>query len=201
MRESPTEWYTTSTILRGLGDYGDDRTWRRLTDRFRPPIVRFAREMGLSPSDADDVAQEALIAFASAYREGRYDPEKGRLGRWLFGIAYRTALNRRRAEARRGAVVSVGEATGFLAGLPDEHTAGESWDREWEEALLHQCLEQTKREVEPQTYRAFELVVCDSYAPDKAAELLNVPIKTVYNAKHRVLKRIRELRADLENVE
>lgn len=195
------EWLTTSTILQGLRDYNNQSAWQRLTERFQSPIVAFVRRMGLSPADADDVAQETLIAFAQALRNGQYDRNAGRLSRYLFGIAYRQALGARRAIARRSPAAGSSGLCGPLSQLEDEQAAATSWDQEWEQALLTQCIEQVRREVEPVTLRAFELVVREERSPAEAAELLGVPIKLVYNAKHRVLKRIRELRQQLEEVE
>jgi DNA-directed RNA polymerase specialized sigma24 family protein len=57
-----------------------------------------------------------------------------------------------------------------------------------------------RTEVEPATMRALELVVGGSLSAAEAASRIGVPVKAVYNAKHRVLKRIRELRVELEDV-
>jgi len=195
------EWHTTSTILESLRDQSNDAAWRQFDARFRSAILGFARRMGIPDTDAEDVAQDTLVEFASAYRKGRFDREKGRLSRWLFGIAYRQALNGRRTRQRQTAKAGVGQAeTSFWANVPDKASASASWDSQWEQALLQQCLDQVAREVETTTLRAFQLVVGQNHSPATAAEQLGVPIKTVYNAKHRVLNRIRELRSALENV-
>lgn len=194
------EWLTTTTILENLRDYENSGAWDRFAARFRRPIVSFAKGMGLSQFDADDVAQETLIAFAEAFRNGQYHPEKGRLSRWLFGIAYRQALNARRGDARRAAhLAQQPDSANILDAIANESASG-IWDAEWEQALLHECLDQIRREVDPTTFRAFELAVREDKPPGEAADLLGVPIKTIYNAKHRILKRIRELRAEFEAV-
>jgi len=193
------EWTTTSTVLRDLRDYEHRAAWDRFASRFRRPIVSFACSLGLSSVDAEDVAQESLIAFAEAFRRGQYNREKGRLSQWLFGIAYRQALGRRRDEARRTAKQHTpASESGFLAALPDEPAASVSWDDEWERHVLQECLERVRREVEPSTFRAFELVMREDRSADEAARELGVPIKLVCNAKHRILKRIRELLPLLE---
>lgn len=184
-------WQTTATVLERLRDYGNRDAWGDFADRFRRPVVSFARGMGLSAADAEDVAQETLLAFAEAFRKGHYDPAKGRLSRFLFGIAYRQALHARR---RKPAQVE----SAVWAELPDEQTASGVWDTEWERAALDRCLAQARGEFEPTSFRAFELVVRESRTPTEAAETLGVPVKAIYNAKHRILKRIRELRAELE---
>jgi len=195
------EWLTTSTILQDLSDYANRAAWERFSRRFRPPILRFARKLGLSEADAEDAAQEALAAFAAAYREGQYDRSKGRLSRWLFGIAYRQVLGVRRADGRRAQLAQQAERNSFWADVPDENTSSRVWDEEWEQALLEQCLDRVRQEVEPRTMRAFELVMQPDRKPADVAQELGVPIKAVYNAKYTVLKRVRELRAALEDLE
>jgi RNA polymerase sigma-70 factor (ECF subfamily) len=196
----PVEWVTTSTLLGRLGDFENRGAWDHFAARFRLPLIAFARSLGMNDADAEDVTQESLVAFAEAYRKGQYEPSKGRLSKWLFGIAYRQALNFRRANARREARVAVAGASSFWNDVPDEQTATGMWDEAWETSLLEQCLEQVQHEVEPQTFRAFELTVREQRSPAQAAKELGVPVKLVYNAKHRLLKRIRELREEFDDV-
>ena len=193
------DWITTSTVLHELRDFTNSAAWDRFVSRFRAPVVAFARSIGLADGDADDVAQDTLITFAEGFRAGRYDPTRGKLSQWLFGIAYRTSLNHRRMAGKRAALTA--KDAGDVAEIPmDEATAAVTWDREWAQALLEQCVQQVRREVEPTTFRAFEMVVRENRPAAKVADELGVNIKLVYNAKHRVLKRIRELRDELEQV-
>jgi DNA-directed RNA polymerase specialized sigma24 family protein len=118
------DWITTSTLLLRLRDFEDAEAWDGFVHRFRSPILRFAGSLGIRDTDAEDVAQETLLAFARDYREGRYDRERGRLSHWLFGIAYRRALAQRRRNLRRAEP------------LPDEdilpeRTATDLWERHW----------------------------------------------------------------------
>ncbi len=193
------EWTTTSTILQDLTDFANESAWHLFAERFRQPIVRFARKLGVPEADAEEVAQETLAAFASAYRDGRYDPAKGRLSRWLFGIAYRQAQRARTARARRIGVENEPQSS-FWEHAPDEDTSSRVWDQEWEQGLLEQCLHRVRQEVEPSTIRAFELVALADRAPADVARELGLSVKAVYHAKYRVLKRVRELRAALDDV-
>lgn len=195
------EWITTSTILSKLRDYDDRGAWERFVARFRGPIVHLALGQGMKSADAEDVAQETLLAFADGFRAGRFDASKGRLSRWLFGIAYRQILRSREARGRRSAVgVPADETANQLADLPDEAQATRSWDLEWERAILAQCLARARSEVEPRTFRAFELAALENRDAGAVAAELSIDVKAVYNAKHRLLKRVRELRESMERV-
>ena len=67
------EWNTTSTVLEKLRNYDERTAWELLDRHFQGALVQFGSRMGLTPADAQDAAQEALIAFAQAFREGHYD--------------------------------------------------------------------------------------------------------------------------------
>ncbi|TAJ23844.1 MAG: sigma-70 family RNA polymerase sigma factor, partial [Planctomycetota bacterium] len=150
-------------------------------------------------ADADDVAQETLLAFADGFRAGRYDVEKGRLSRWLFGIAFRQIQRARATRGRRAAEAPLAnEHSGGVAEPADEAAATRSWDAEWERAILAQCVERARGEVQPQTFRAFELTAFEDRDAADVARELALDVKAVYNAKHRLLKRIRELRRSIE---
>lgn len=197
------EWITTSTVLEHLRDFEDAQAWGRFDARFRWPIVRFARGLGLPAPEAEDVAQETLLAFLHGYREGRYDASRGRLSKWLFGIAYRQAANARRDRAQRAIRAGTPAEelrSSFWSALPEEDAASRAWDEEWERWLLDRCMEQVRKEVEPLTFQAFELTVREQRAAPEAAAALGVSVKLIYNAKHRVLQRIRELRLQVEEV-
>jgi len=183
------DWQTTSTLLCALHDADNRAAWSRLVGRFQRPIVRLARAAGVPENDADDVAQQTMIAFADAYRRGRYDRAKGRLAAWLFGIAHNHILKWREREARRAGRGAVIRDTDFWSGIADPRAALES---EWESALWAECIASVRPEFEPATLRAFELVVRDGKTAAEAAQALGTSIKSVYNAKHRVLKRLRE---------
>lgn len=187
-------WVTTATVLQKLRDFDNHAAWDSFADRFRTPVISFARGMGLKSNDAEDVAQETLLAFAQAYRDGKFDPARGRLSQYLFGIAYRQSLKARRS-------VPANAETGALSQIPDEQTATGIWDTEWERSLLQRCLTQVQIEFEPVTYRAFELTVREEQDPAQVAETMKINIKSVYNAKHRILKRIRELRSEYDSHE
>jgi RNA polymerase sigma-70 factor (ECF subfamily) len=196
------EWLTTSTILSGLREYDNEPAWKRFDARFRRPVVRFAVASGLAHCDAEDVAQEVMVAFVESYRRGDYDRQKGRLSRWLFGLAYNHLLRFRQKQGRQKAkVISHAQSEAVLAALSVEETASRDWDRTWDEAIWRECLDRARIEFAPETMAAFELSVRGDRKPAVVADELGLSVKSVYNARHRILKRLRELREELEAVE
>ncbi len=196
------EWVTTSTIVENLRDLSNQTAWRFFVDRFHRPLVRFVVGLGFSPEDAEDVGQESLAAFAEALRAGRYDRQRGRLRSWLFGIAYKQALRQREKTARRERLIERGEAAErAIDEMPDEKSAVGMWNTLWERFVVAECLRQVRKEFKPASVRAFELVAREGYDAGEAAREVGTTTRAVYNAKHRILTRMRELRAQLEELE
>jgi RNA polymerase sigma factor (sigma-70 family) len=194
------DWVTTSTILDRLRDFQNQSAWGQFAERFRTPLISFARKMGLTSADAEDAAQEILLTFAQKYRNGDYDPAKCRLSHWLFGIAYRQILGARRKLARQRAKAAAGADTSFWAALPGEDEAARQWDQEWEQALFRQCLQRVRGEVKSTTLRVFELLVLGKRPADEVAAELGMTRNAVFVAKHRVLSRLRALRSEWEDL-
>ena len=196
-------WQTTTLLLQRLRDL-DDEAWNQFAERFGPPITRFARKLALPEHAAEDLAQNALGAFARAYREGRFDRERGRLSAWLFGIAHKEALRLRRDLARQPRQGPAGaDPTGqttFFSALPDESRLRDTWDEQWERHALDRCVALARAEFEPTTFRAFELTAIRDVPPAAVASELGITRNAVYLAKHRVLSRLAELREGFESV-
>jgi RNA polymerase sigma-70 factor (ECF subfamily) len=194
-----SEWLTTSTLLERLRNFDDAVAWQRIQSRFQRPVIALAEKLGLSRADAEDVAQETLAAFADGVRRGTFDRSKGRLSAWLFGIAYRQAAGARRKRGRVPAGALDGSPDSMLAKIPEASDFAAAWDAEWERTVLDQCLAQVRQEVEPQTFEAFRLAVLENQSTESTCAATGLSREAVYVAKHRVLKRIREARSELED--
>lgn len=192
--ENSHDWVTTSTMLQRLSDFDDRAAWERLSERFQRPIQAYARKRGLSPDECEDVAQEALLAFAQAFRRGDYDREKGRLSHWLFGIVWRRIDHARRKGDRVGpnSPVRVADTVEWL-GFEAPKSVSPEWEEVWERAMLEDCLRQVRREVEPKTLRAFEMLVLETRSIEDVESELGLSRNAIAIAKHRVSKRLREL--------
>jgi DNA-directed RNA polymerase specialized sigma24 family protein len=190
----PHEWVTTSTMLQRLSDFDDRGAWERLSLRFARPIQAYARQGGLKPDECEDVAQEALMAFAQAFRRGDYDRAKGRLSHWLFGIVWRRIDHVRRKPDRVGNAGHVRPAdTLEWMNLEAPNTVSPEWEEVWERTMLEDCLKQIRLEFEPKTLRTFEMLVLEGRSIEDAERELATSRNALSIAKHRVSKRLREL--------
>jgi DNA-directed RNA polymerase specialized sigma24 family protein len=191
------EWVTTTIILEHLRD-GRDAAWLAFCERFRSPIAALAIKVGVARAAAEDVAQETLLTFLTGLRAGHYERGKGRLGAWLFGIARMKAMQAREAAARRERVVAAPDDSQGLAALPDAREVAEFWEKSWAANLAEQCMARASVEFDARTFAAFRAVVLEGRAPAEAADRLSMTPNAVHIAKHRVLKRMRALKDELE---
>ena len=184
----------TDTDLVKLTVAGDDQAFTTLYRRYQGRIYRFALLMSGSVGIAEDVTQEVFMVLI---REAdRYDPARGPLSSFLYGIA-------------RNHVLRSIERDRFHVPLVEE--PGES-----EAAIVSQLIDRddplgdlTRNEVIrlvrqavvalPARYRE-TVVLCDfqelSYA--EAAKVLGCPVGTVSSRLHRghalLLERLRAVR-------
>ncbi|MDZ4752946.1 MAG: RNA polymerase sigma factor [Phycisphaerae bacterium] len=191
---------TTTAMLEALHDAANEPAWEAFDARYRPILVGFARNLGLTDSDAADVAQETLVRFIQDYREGKYDRTKGRLGAWLVGIARYRILDLRRKRSTRHEVQSDGAVANAVGDLdPDRLQA--AWDAEHRQAIMREAMTELRQttKTDERTIRAFELVVAHGRAPQQVAEELSISVHDVYLAKSRVAQRLREIVERLES--
>jgi RNA polymerase sigma-70 factor (ECF subfamily) len=165
---------TDGELLNRAG-HGDERAFAALYRRRQGGIYRFALQMSGSAEIAEDVTQEVFITLARAAAE--YDPVRGSVSGWLYGIARNLVL---RAIERRGDWVAMED---------DNATEPAAVDSSPLEGILqNEAVEAVRRAVLalPAQYREV-VVMCDlqevSYA--EAADVLCCPVGTVRSRLHR----------------
>lgn len=191
------DWRTTSWILDQMV-LGDDVAWRQFVERFREPLRRLARRTGLDDGEAEDAAQQTLLVFHDGLKRGTYDRDRGRLSAWLFGIA-RNEI--RRAGQRQHRRAALGLAGG--ESWPSEAEAADverDWQLAWQQQLLTLAMARVRREVQSNTWLAFERVQLHGEDPAAVAAALGMSRNAVFVAKHRVLTRLRAIEAELTDV-
>lgn len=193
------ETVTSTTLLEAIKHSGDDHAWSRFTERYRPMVVSFALRLGLRASDAEDVAQETLMAFFDSYREGRFDHQRGRLRSWLFSIARCNVVDVQRRNGREFTLLARAGAAGFLQEeIPDP--LERVWDQEWHGAVVNACLAEIARETTLQTVEIFRLYVLEKWPADRIAGQFKVSLETVYLVKNRLTKKFKGKVARMEEI-
>ncbi|UCD76199.1 MAG: sigma-70 family RNA polymerase sigma factor [Phycisphaerales bacterium] len=186
---------TTTAMLDDLADPANEAMWRQFDARYRPVLVAFARRLGLGAEDAADAAQDALTRFLQAFRAGKYQRGRGRLSSWLIGIARNCIVDLQRARMVRREQRGVSA----LIDLPHDKNLAAIWDAELDREVLRQAVQKLREgtRLDRRTIRVFERLVLQQAAPAVVASELNMTMNDVYLAKHRCLKRLRSIVAEL----
>jgi DNA-directed RNA polymerase specialized sigma24 family protein len=161
-------------------------------------VLRYARQLGLTANEAEELALEVLGDFLTNARFA-YDPAKGRFRGYL-----RTCVDnaiRKRAERRRGRPAVVGLDEVDL----EEQQRSLHWDAACQERLVELALEQLRREFSAtETMRRdleiFESLTIRQISVAELMEWQNLKRSAVDNAKHRVSKRFREIVKELDEL-
>ncbi len=124
--------------------------------------------------------------------EFRHNGRVGAFRAWLRTITVHCLRRFWRAKQYQAAPGG-GDFDGYLAQLEDPASGPSAeWDREHDLRLLGRPLELVEPEFQPNTWRAFRLVVLERRPAAAAAAELGLSVNAVLIAKSRVLQRMRQ---------
>ena len=157
---------------------GDDEAFTALYRRRQAAIYRFALHMSGSAPVAEDVTQEVFLALIRD--ECGYDPERGSLSAYLFGIARKLVLRHLERGRLNIALESEEDESGFPELAVQDDPLADLTHQEGLEALRQAVL------ALPRRYREV-VILCDLEELDyaDAAIALGCPIGTVRSRLHR----------------
>jgi RNA polymerase sigma-70 factor (ECF subfamily) len=182
---------TPPSLLEQLRNPADQAAWERFVRLYTPLLHFWARRLGLDGPDAADLVQDVFVVLVKKLPEFRYDPRK-RFRAWLWTVAANKARERRRRPVP-------GEQPGDepLREAAVADPADEAAEQEYRRYVVGRALQLMQADFEPTTWQAFwECVTARRPAAEVAAQLGLTP-GAVYNAKSRVLRRLRQELRDL----
>jgi RNA polymerase sigma-70 factor, ECF subfamily len=179
---------------------GDEDAFTLLYRRKHPSIYRFALHMSGNAAVAEDVTQEVFMTLIRDPK--RFDPARGTLGGFLFGVA-RNFLRKRWDQDRRlvaldGDANDIGEhspnGNGSMGGASRNgahaHANGNGFagSAASDEFATHETIGRVRHAVAtlPENYREI-VVLCDleEMSYEEAASALGCPVGTVRSRLHR----------------
>lgn len=177
---------------------GESAAWQRLTDLYRPMILKWLRQCSVSAHDAEDLAQDILLTMIRALPKFTHSGRTGAFRSWLRTITVNRTNDFWRSRKRAPQATDRSSLLEMAQQLADPKSElSRLWDIEHDRYVLQCLLDLMALELEPTTLQAFRRVTLDGASPDQVAEELGISLSSVYVAKSRVLKKIRKEAAEL----
>jgi RNA polymerase sigma-70 factor (ECF subfamily) len=182
---------TSSTLIRRLSESPPDQAaWNKFVGRYAPLIFRWGRQWGASAHDVDDVTQSVLLELARQMRSFEYDSRRSFRG-WLHIVSYRCWCRFVRQRVKTKASGNAHELDQLCS--PE---AGadflELLDKESDKEILEIAIKRVRDRVQAHTWEAFRLTAAENLTAAEAATRLGLKVGTVFVARSKVQKMIRE---------
>ncbi len=175
--------------------------WARIVDVFSPIIYRWARASGLAAEDAADIVQDVLASVARNLDKFERQKETGSFRSWLATVnrnRVRDFFRKQGIEKRGVGGTAAHDMLQNAPALPEtvdlEHSISlDSINRQ----LPVQVMEIVRAECEPRTWQAFWRTTVDDRPAADVADELGMNVAAVYQAKSRILRRLRKCMSEL----
>jgi RNA polymerase sigma-70 factor (ECF subfamily) len=176
---------TPASLLERLREPDPQAAWERFVHLYTPLLCHWARRLGASGPDVDDLTQEVFAVLLQKLPTFEYDATQ-RFRGWLWTVT----VNKYRERLRRNA-----EAPAALVRTPAEAVAPDTLaalvEADYQQYVVQRALQLMQHEFQPATWQAFWECTVNDRAPAEIAAELQLSVASVYAAKSRVLRRLR----------
>lgn len=187
---------TSVSLLHKLRLPKNEAAWSRFDDRYRSFIVRFLKSQKLDEHIADDVCQNVMKQVYEVLSSARFEHNgnKGAFRNWLRRVVTTQLALHRRQSARHEQSLPLG--------LEDDLSKADSrliqlWNQEHNRAMLDVILDLLREHTPPDSLEIFRRTFVEGVPAEDVAQEFDRTKNAVVVVKCKVLKRARELAADL----
>lgn len=179
--------YTTRlSLIQSLKGSRNEVAWQEFYDLYKSLIYRYARQRGLNSTDAEEIVSACFEKLSQVMAEFEYRPTRGKFKSWLRQLASHK-ISHLLAHRGRAELLPNSELDLHCSSPCDA-----VWERTWQREVLTYCVQQAQAEVSTRNYSVFQLSVYDDWTAREIAQALDMSPQEVYQAKHKVLRIVRE---------
>jgi RNA polymerase sigma factor (sigma-70 family) len=170
----------------------EQNAWRQLTELYGPLVYHWCRCRELREEDSADIVQDVFGVVFKHIDSFEKRDAGGSFRGWLRIITRNKILDfwkKKRVEAD-----AVGGTNGHLRLLdvPDEFTLEDDDSESGLNSLVKRAAQMIRTEFRDKTWQAFWRTTVDDVSPAAVADELGMKLVSVYQAKSRVLRRLRD---------
>ena len=190
--EHPT---VSSLFLSGIQEMKPE-AWSRFVNTFGPVVYRWCQTSGVADADRPDLVQEVFAAVTRGVGQFERQKEQGSFRSWLATITrnkvrdyFRKAAGQQQAAGGTAALESIQQIEDQLETTINPATV--------QDLVMNQALKEVEAEFEPATWNAFWQTAVDNRRASDVAQANGMSVASVYQAKSRVLRRLRAYLAEI----
>lgn len=177
---------TSTSLLIRLRERTDREAWSRFVNLYGPLIYKWAKRTGLNADDASDLVQDVMALLVRKLPTFEYDKSRS-FRSWLKTVT----VNKWREKCRRKSLPISDATVSGLARIPEEQ-ASDFWEADYRKQVVSRAMDLMESEFQPKTWQACRRYVMGEASPDELAAEYGLSVWTIYSAKSRLLKRLRE---------
>lgn len=168
----------------------DAEAWRRMVHLYSPLIFSWCLKAGVGNEDAADLMQEVWSSVSSHIGKFERTSDYGSFRGWLWTITRNKLHDFQRKRAHAAVAVGGSAAQQWMIEVPDREP-DDSADTS-SGGLMHRALQLIRGDFEPNTWSAFWRTSVEGATAAEVGAELKLSVDAVYQAKSRVLRRLRE---------
>ena len=181
---------TRTTLLDRLNR--DEAAWEEFFDRYRTAVADIGCYKGLSPDECSELVQEVMIRFHRKVEAGfKYDPSLAKFRTFFSCLVKGCVCDLIRKRARHG--IPTADLSDVSGGDRPDEILDLAILEKWRSIIREEAMLELARRVDEKTFQAFELYALEDRPANEAAELAGLSVNSVYVAKSRCLKILREI--------
>ena len=197
-RVFPSEIPTVSTQLLIGVQAMNPESWSRMVNTFGPVVYRWCRSGGVPEADAADLVQDVFIAVARGIGHFQRQKKQGSFRSWLATITRNQVRDFFRKQAKRDLAAGGTDAWQRMQESPDELDSTICADNAMS-SITRRVLESVRGEFESATWTAFWMTAVEGKTGEETSEATGISVSSVYQAKSRILRRLRQRLSELPN--
>jgi RNA polymerase sigma factor (sigma-70 family) len=182
------------SLLHSARDATGNAAWVRLVNVCEPLLYGWLRCQNLQHADTEDLVQETLatLALEAPTFQPSWHPRAFRC--WLYKVLTNRLRDFRRSQRVRSICHSDSRLLDGLADFLHDYRSDlkRQLDIDHDSHVARQAMERIEPEFQLKTWQAFRRVAIEGADPKSVAAELNLSLDSVYAAKSRILRRLRQ---------
>lgn len=189
VKERPDITGNWASLIAEIASSGDREAYRRLFEFFAPRIKGYLRRTGASEAEAEEIAQDAMIAVWR--KADRFDPATSGAAAWIFTIARNLRIDAVRRGRRAERILQEVEAEYRPEAVESTEIALARSQEAGHVELALKSLPKPQSEI-------IRLSFLEERPHSEIAELLDIPLGTVKSRVRLAMNRLKDLLDDLK---